>query len=907
VDVSRPSPATRVRGVDQAYAAPSLLGDDLRAPGNSESLWRRLGSSPGRWGRTALAVALRAPFPILAGLTLCWALATPIFGVPDEPTQVIKAAAVANGELVGGRASGPYTAVHVPAGIVGTRYTCFVYQPSEPASCAPPLSGSSRLVPATTYAGRYPPLYYALVGWPTLLVEGDPAIYFMRVITALLAALFLAGAFRSAVSSRHSRLLLVALAAVVTPYVLYFAGSVNPSGVEMPAAICAWTTGLVLIGEPGHPGNKRLVARFAIALAVLVQLRGLGPLFGAVVVGTLMALFGVGPFARLLADRRGRLAAIGVVISAAFCAAWDVSVGGLALLGGTFLPAHTGTWTVLKLSTVRFGQDLVEMVGMFGWWNATFLPRWAYLVWFAVGSGLVAICLLFARGARRAVAVSLAAFSVALPILLVATEAGTKGIVGQGRYWMPLVSGAVLVAAYVFSSHVNRRFVFTGEAVAVVTVAVQLGAFRYALDRYRFGLGGLAAGAPWSPPAGALALMAAYVVIVLLMCLWWRRAYQPQGASRPALATLKLTMAAAVVACSFALTGVSNAAVNTTTYIWSGGDAATGASHTWSDKDNWSASHAPPGSAIGDNLVFPDIAQCDSGRDLAYCASEDDLGTNAVNSVTISGGGPDGAYSLTSATDALELGRGGLTVSPPNNSSRTRITIPVTLEAGQIWTFDRGTTDFDGAVSGTSALTVDLSSPATLDLSGNVDVGDLNLIGAAHRGRSRARVILNGSDLNSSGLPVAIVSLVLSGYGHVGALAASDTALTIGGASARGVDSAGVLTSSADISVDHSSSVTFDLGTAHIGGDSYPQLLAAGNVSLGSAALNLGSGCNIRYGDTFTLVKGASVSGTFTQPDGRTIANDDVIRATPEDTRCSSYFKVTYGAGTVTATRVRQQ
>ena len=52
----------------------------------------------------------------------------------------------------------------------------------------------------------------------------------------------------------------VALAAAVTPSVLYFSGVVNPVGLEMAAALSAWTSGLALAGSPGVPGGQ-LVAR----------------------------------------------------------------------------------------------------------------------------------------------------------------------------------------------------------------------------------------------------------------------------------------------------------------------------------------------------------------------------------------------------------------------------------------------------------------------------------------------------------------------------------------------------------------------------------------------------------------------------------------------------------------------
>jgi len=825
--------------------------------------------------------------------------------VPDEPTQVIKAAAVVRGELVGARASGPYTAVHVPAGIVGTRYTCFVFQRSVPASCEPPLSDSTRVVTATTYAGRYPPLYYALVGWPTLLVQGDLAIYLMRGISALLAALFLAGAFRSAASSRAPRLLLVALAAVVTPYVLYFAGSVNPSGLEMATAIGAWTSGLVLVGEPDRLTDKRLIVRFGLALAVLVQLRGLGPLFGAAVVGTLVALFGFRPFFRLLADRTGRLVALVVALSAVFCVLWTILVGGLALLGGAFLPPHAGPLAALNGSTVRFGGDLVEMVGMFGWWNATFLPRWTYLVWFGIVGGLAVLGLLLARGRRRIVAIALAVFSVALPIVLVAAEARTTGIVGQGRYWVPLVAGAVLVAAYVCRPLVEPLFVTVAALVALLTVAVYVVAFRYVLDRYRFGLHRGRAVAPWSPPAGAVALMVVFVVLVLVMCLWWWRASRPRRAARPVTAVFVLSVVTAVAIAAFAVSGVSGAASITTTYSWGGAAAGTGGNHAFSDAWNWLKAEAPPGSVTGDDLVFPSLAPCDGADATAYCVGLDDMGDNAAHGVVIDGGSGTGGYTLTSTQGSLALGSGGLTISPRSDSSRTTIGIPITLWADQIWQIGGGTTAFEGAVLGSSALTMHLAATTTLELSANVDVGDLNVIGGPGRRQVRAQVLLNGGDLNGGGtFPMSLVNVKLDGYGRVGPLAASDASLTVGRGYVPGVHGPGRMTSSGDVTLDSETRVTFDDLGSTTSGEGYPQFLASGSVTLGSAVLQLDSACSTVVGDSFTIVRGASVSGTFARPDGRNIANNDVIEATPVGARCTDFFKITYRTGRVTATQV---
>jgi hypothetical protein len=299
------------------------------------------------------------------------------------------------------------------------------------------------------------------------------------------------------------------------------------------------------------------------------------------------------------------------------------------------------------------------------------------------------------------------------------------------------------------------------------------------------------------------------------------------------------------------------------------------------------------------------LAQCGETSAVTSCDGNDDLGVNAAHSVTIRAGGGGGAYSLTSTTGPLTIGGGGLRIVSPSNRSRTRIGIPIVLGVDEEWTFDKGIATFDGGVSATSALTADLSAGASLELSANFDVGDLNLIGVSGRG-PRATVVLNGVDLNGSGtFPVALTGVELRGYGHVGPLTASGSTLVIGRGYVRGAHGPGVLTSGGDVSLDSTTKVTFDdLGSATAGGDGYPQFVAAGNVTLGSATLQLDTACASSVGDVFTIVNGRSVSGTFSRPGGRAIANGDVIAATALSGRCTDFFKVAYTPNSVTATQV---
>ena len=53
--------------------------------------------------------------------------------------------------------------------------TCFMGHSTVPASCAPALSTSGKIVDTATYVGRYPPLYDLIVGLPSLVTESKLA------------------------------------------------------------------------------------------------------------------------------------------------------------------------------------------------------------------------------------------------------------------------------------------------------------------------------------------------------------------------------------------------------------------------------------------------------------------------------------------------------------------------------------------------------------------------------------------------------------------------------------------------------------------------------------------------------------------------------------------------------------
>ena len=480
------------------------------------------------WKR--LAVVL-----LLVGMTVCWVFATPMFGLSDESAQVMKAAASVRGQLVGKPDGGPNATVRIPEDLIGPdRLPCFMFRPTVGAGCEPPLGHDTKVVPEETWVGYYPPFYYLVVGWPSLLFNGEAAVYAMRLVAALLTAVLLGLAYLSAADARGRTLLLPALAALATPYVLVYMATVNPSGMEMASALCAWTSGVALANGPPPAKRRRILVRFVIGLAVLTQVRDFGPIFVGVIVLALVGWYGVRPSWALLGRRAVRLIVAGVGVCAAFTSAWVLGVANLSFVGNA-IPKGKGDLELLWLSVQRFGHDMLQLPGNFGWTD-TSPPWWVIALGLVIMGGLTVVGFRAAAKRERAVVVALLVFSFVFPVVLVAIEARREGFLGQGRYWFPLVAGVLLAAAEAGGSRMTRpsRLLWTATAItAVGEVAVNLVDFQVALDRFRFGLGQPEITAGWNPPGGGDPWPIAFGALTLGLTYWWWRLCQPQGAVLP--------------------------------------------------------------------------------------------------------------------------------------------------------------------------------------------------------------------------------------------------------------------------------------------------------------------------------------------------------------------------------------
>jgi hypothetical protein len=377
---------------------------------------------------------------------------------------------------------------------------------------------------------------------------------------------------------------------------------------------------------------------------------------------------------------------------------------------------------------------------------------------------------------------------------------------------------------------------------------------------------------------------------------------------------------APVVVSALAMLAVVPRFAGAADYRWSGSGAAGAGS--WSNPANWSGGVAPGGGETIGTLAFPALTNpaCNVSPPtlppLTCGFSTNDLtgitvGTLVINDALVAS--PSQSYNI--AGNGVTL-TGGLTASPEEGANGRyggTFALPITLGAPQTWTLSNpGPTTIGGGglglrapVTGRAhALTIRVSGGASLDLSGDNEVGPLSVVGA-NRGRSGVEAELNGTVfLGSLGPPpsasnptvsrlnatdahsVTVDHAALAADGAFGPLILTGAFLTIGNS---GVSAAAAIASS--VTIDRRTAVLFTVpGQGHAAGTDYSQLRATGAIALGGAHLAVsvgrfqpgGAGCpTAAMGTVYTLVStAATLTGAFDVPEG------NVLTPSPNSSAC---------------------
>lgn len=462
-------------------------------------------------GRSVIRFALIWLLIFIAGAS--WAVATPLGGSPDEPAHIIKAAAVARGDVLGEATDQPAVrAVTIPKGLASAaRWPCYAFDGTKEANCLSSVNDDWYDVSAKTTAGLYNPTFYAIVGWPSLLLDdASAAVMAMRVMNALVTSLFLAFALVAMLKFGASRIVVAAIAAAITPMVLFLNSAVNPNGLEI-------ATGAALLASLLHLVRGDLVVKWpwllitAVSGVLLAQCRGLSPLW--------LGLFGL---AAIIAARPGRLAQLLRLPSVWLTVA--ALLGGMLAAGAWILRTNTlGSMGVFPgADEVTPDEAFIEMlfartldpgyIGVFGWLDTPAAPI-AYATWSFLALAVLGAAIGVIRGrALAAFAFALISF-ILVPPIVQAASVETSGYIWQGRYALVGYVGAMIVAGVlasesnVFGGVVPRRALRRIE-VSVLSLVVFAQAFTLLHATKRYAVGTDVAWLTffeeprWSPPLG---------------------------------------------------------------------------------------------------------------------------------------------------------------------------------------------------------------------------------------------------------------------------------------------------------------------------------------------------------------------------------------------------------------------
>ncbi len=410
---------------------------------------------------TSFARQMLLPATLLFLAGWLWSLASPLGSGPDEKDHAIRSWTAIHGDLVGsetelGGGSAGYT---VPAWLLNLAPDCYAQKSAVPASCAPLLGEDDTPTDTLSRAGLSPPMYHLVTGLPFLVVDGRVGVFGARLVSTALAAVLVAAALVLARDHRARSLLVPSVLLAWTPTSLFLSGVLNPSGLEIAAAILIWVAGLTLLDDDSSFSLPLRLALFAVASAAFILDRQLSPVLYGVIGLALLALASRARVAELLATRAARIALLGIGVAGVLAVAWLLAYRPLEAANDDLVPPDGSNTEVAAFAFGRQALLLLQMIGWFGWLDLRGPSPVAYL-WIAASVGVVALAAGQLGRRDRAVIGLVLVVAIALPTTIEAVNLRTHGIVWQGRYTLPIAMGVVLVAA--------GRAQFDGTAAALV-------------------------------------------------------------------------------------------------------------------------------------------------------------------------------------------------------------------------------------------------------------------------------------------------------------------------------------------------------------------------------------------------------------------------------------------------------
>lgn len=467
---------------------------------------------------------------------ILWSLATPVLSSPDEIAHFAKAVGQYHGQVLGVHEEGQrHPVFHLPDGMeYSPAMQCFWTREEIPADCAPEIGDSSGGDWFASWVASYNPLYYYLVGWPSLFLTGNTVLIAMRIASSLVGAALFAWAAQIGMATRQRRWIPAGLAFIASPMIVYMSASVNPNGLEIASAVLLWLALprlLETFDEESSVGTPRWVLWSAVTVGsiLLANARATGPLWLLIVAALGLLMVGWKNALRMIGNRGTYPWLALIMVGGVFSLVWTLRGGSLSgqagvsdapLVNGTFLE---GAAYMLKATPVYFQQAL----GYFGWFD-TPLPGIPF--WLIIAAISLLVVLGFMATSRRSVVVlaTICAAAILAPVLVQAYAVGQTGIIWQGRYGLFLYIGVILAAAHQLSIDPLGRVNFLSRRLTalIVTLVGAFAFFAFVFVLYRYGVGiGATFGEFWSSPKwqpamGWKTLSALYALVIGIFVAW---------------------------------------------------------------------------------------------------------------------------------------------------------------------------------------------------------------------------------------------------------------------------------------------------------------------------------------------------------------------------------------------------
>ena len=509
------------------------LAADLAEPGVHSPSWvsRMLLSLQQMSAQRVFLTSFVALFAVFA----VWSLSTAPFGSPDEDQHFKKAAATVRGQIFTPEVMNEDQVVlpdwYADSGTLVCHYKWgeanITGNCPDPSTVEPSETGTKNVM---NTAARNQPLYYAIVGLPTLLPGSVATVYLARLLSAAMSALFFAIGFTALRRAGASTLMVMGGLAAFTPMVTYISSMVNPQALEISAGFALWCQMMMILRYPypdhAHLGRRMWVLAFITFM--FVNSRGLSPLFFGIIVIMCVALQPWRHTWAVMKDKRSwaplAFGTFGCVVALGWIAAMST------LSDATFKVATEPMTTrdVLIQTLKNADEYVVGTMGFFGWMDVL-QPIWTYALLGAPFIIMMLLVISFGSWRERWVIIAGGVLAcIVLPVLLHVTQYESIGWMWQGRYILPILVGLPIMAGFAltprlkFPEPAGRQFFAT---VALMWAALSLWAQIQVLHRYVNGGGGSwhkLVDDAWIPPLGLLPtfllqLVAAVVLYVFLV------------------------------------------------------------------------------------------------------------------------------------------------------------------------------------------------------------------------------------------------------------------------------------------------------------------------------------------------------------------------------------------------------